>query len=67
MHNLDRYIKKSIIETLDQKMAFIGGPRQVGKTTFAMSLLKNPSPKHPVHFHFFSEAVDKLFYFPSSQ
>lgn len=31
----DRYLHKSIYSDLKQKMVFIGGPRQVGKTTFA--------------------------------
>ena len=34
-----RYLTKSIIEDLKQKMVFIGGPRQVGKTTFAKELI----------------------------
>ncbi|MDA2935597.1 AAA family ATPase [Patescibacteria group bacterium AH-259-L05] len=31
----DRYLHKSIYSDLKQKMVFIGGPRQVGKTTLA--------------------------------
>ena len=34
-----RYIKTSIEADLAEKMVFIGGPRQVGKTTLALSLL----------------------------
>lgn len=34
-----RYIKDSIDADLANKMVFIGGPRQVGKTTLALSLL----------------------------
>lgn len=34
-----RYIEAQVRADLDQKMVFIGGPRQVGKTTFALSLL----------------------------
>lgn len=35
----DRYIKKSCCEDLKDKLVFVGGPRQVGKTTFALTLL----------------------------
>jgi predicted AAA+ superfamily ATPase len=41
-----RYIKESILEDLKKRMVFIGGPRQVGKTTLALSFLKNSSPKN---------------------
>lgn len=35
-----RYLENSLRQALDQKkMAFVGGPRQVGKTTLALSLL----------------------------
>jgi predicted AAA+ superfamily ATPase len=34
-----RYIKPWVLEDLKKKMVFIGGPRQVGKTTFAKNLL----------------------------
>lgn len=34
-----RYIEKGVREDLADRMAFVGGPRQVGKTTFALSLL----------------------------
>ena len=33
-----RYLEEHIIKDLDKKMVFIGGPRQVGKTTLAKSL-----------------------------
>lgn len=36
---IERYLKADIAETLLKKMAFIGGPRQVGKTSLALSLL----------------------------
>ncbi|RLC25705.1 MAG: ATP-binding protein [Deltaproteobacteria bacterium] len=32
-------------------MVFIGGPRQVGKTTFALSFLPEPSEKHPAYLN----------------
>jgi predicted AAA+ superfamily ATPase len=37
----DRYIKESVAADLGSKMVFVGGPRQVGKTTFALSLLND--------------------------
>ncbi len=38
-----RYILSSVEEALqDGEMAFVAGPRQVGKTTFAKSLLRDP-------------------------
>lgn len=35
---MDRYLKKQILSDLKQKMVFLGGPRQVGKTTLAQSI-----------------------------
>lgn len=34
-----RYLTQPILADLNQKMVFLGGPRQVGKTTFSQSLL----------------------------
>ncbi len=39
MKNIERYIVKNIQADLRNKMVFIGGPRQVGKTTLAYQLL----------------------------
>lgn len=36
-----RYIKQHIITDLSDKMVFLGGPRQVGKTTLARELLRS--------------------------
>lgn len=36
-----RYLSKQVIKDLSKKMVFIGGPRQVGKTTLALQILKN--------------------------
>ena len=41
----DRVYKKQILKDLEKKMVFIGGPRQVGKTTLAISLLNNHHPE----------------------
>ena len=45
---LRRYLWRSVREDLVRKMVFVGGPRQVGKTTFALSLLRTP-PKNETH------------------
>lgn len=37
---LDRYLQKQIKADLKEKMVFIGGPRQVGKTTLSKTLIK---------------------------
>lgn len=36
-----RYLRSPVLDALKDKMAFIGGPRQVGKTTMALSLLNS--------------------------
>jgi predicted AAA+ superfamily ATPase len=33
----NRYLTECIVEDLSEKMVFVGGPRQVGKTTLATS------------------------------
>lgn len=43
MQNNPRYIVTSLLEDLKNKMVFIGGPRQVGKTTLAKKLLSDKS------------------------
>ena len=35
---MKRYLKKPVLEDLKQKMVFIGGPRQVGKTTLSLDI-----------------------------
>lgn len=47
----DRYLKRSAEEDLTAQMIFVGGPRQVGKTTFALSFLSAPSEKHPAYLN----------------
>lgn len=39
---LERYLLPSIRDDLAEKMVFVGGPRQVGKTTLALDLLDDP-------------------------
>ncbi len=38
---LKRYLQDQVIQDLRKKMVFISGPRQVGKTTLARSIIKN--------------------------
>ncbi len=46
---MERYLKKSILRDLAEKMVILGGPRQVGKTTLALSLLPGGSESHPAY------------------
>ena len=40
-----RYIRTYVLQDLQKKMVFIGGPRQVGKTTLAKDILSGDFPK----------------------
>ncbi len=51
MSNLVRYLQKYVTSDLQKKMVLIGGPRQVGKTTFAISLLKPPTIESPAYLN----------------
>jgi predicted AAA+ superfamily ATPase len=44
---LPRYLAQAITDDLTKKMVFVGGPRQVGKTTLALSLLGTAGERHP--------------------
>ena len=47
-----RYLEPEIGQALSRKMVFIGGPRQVGKTTLALSFLgKSADETHPAYFN----------------
>ncbi|MCX6578535.1 MAG: ATP-binding protein [Candidatus Aminicenantes bacterium] len=46
----DRYLTEAVNEDLREKMVFIGGARQVGKTTFAVDLLGKRF-KSPAYFN----------------
>jgi hypothetical protein len=47
----ERYLKFPVGDDLKEKMVFVGGPRQVGKTTFALGFLSEPSLKHPAYLN----------------
>lgn len=50
--NAPRYLKSDVSEGLKNKMAFVGGPRQVGKTTFALGFLgKAADATHPAYMN----------------
>jgi predicted AAA+ superfamily ATPase len=52
MRARQRYLAPAITPVLPRKMVFIGGPRQVGKTTLALSLLgTNADESHPAYFN----------------
>ncbi|MDE0151381.1 MAG: ATP-binding protein [Bdellovibrionales bacterium] len=46
-----RYLFSHIQKDLKSKMVFIGGARQVGKTTLALKYLKPSDPKHPAYLN----------------
>ncbi len=48
---LVRYLEPYITEDLSNKMVFLGGPRQVGKTTFAQSLIPNYQDGNPTYMN----------------
>ena len=51
MNKIDRYLKYTIKDDLREKMVFLGGPRQVGKTTLALSFLTNGNINHPAYLN----------------
>jgi predicted AAA+ superfamily ATPase len=55
-----RYISQSIGTILSKKMVFIGGPRQVGKTTLALHFLKPPTIKNPNYLNWDRVSDKKL-------
>src|SRR3990167_5139242 len=64
-----RYLTPYIQEDLKEKMVFLSGPRQVGKTTLALNLLGG-SENHPAYFNWdFLEDQQLLlnFQFPPNQ
>jgi len=54
---LERYLKKSVEQDLGEHMVFVGGPRQVGKTTFALTFLSKPSERHPAYLNWDDMAI----------
>lgn len=56
----ERVYRPLIRKDLENKMVFIGGPRQVGKTTLATSLLKGFKPGHPAYLNWDNELSRKI-------
>jgi predicted AAA+ superfamily ATPase len=52
---LTRYLAPFISKDLEKKMVFLGGPRQVGKTTLSQSLIPKFSDGHPAYLNWDSE------------
>lgn len=50
MPQIGRYLRAPVVRDLPRKMVFVGGPRQVGKTTFALGLLPG-SEAHPAYLN----------------
>jgi uncharacterized protein len=46
-----RYLFDDISSDLAEKMVFVGGPRQVGKTTLALQIIGAERPQHPAYLN----------------
>ena len=55
---LKRYLEPFVRADLKEKMVFLSGPRQVGKTTLALQLLKGDET-HPAYFNWDDEKDQK--------
>jgi uncharacterized protein len=50
--HVSRYLERAVREALHKKMVFVAGPRQVGKTTFALGLLgRDADETHPAYLN----------------
>ena len=53
-----RYLENAIGNALKRKMVFVGGPRQVGKTTLALGFLgKDADETHPAYLNWAHPSV----------
>ena len=57
---LIRYLEPHIKDDLKTKMVFLGGPRQVGKTTLAQGLVRNYEDGHPAYLNWDSDEHKKM-------
>ena len=53
----ERYLKNPVASDLKDRMVFVGGPRQVGKTTFALGFLPEVTEKHPGYLNWDNPAI----------
>lgn len=57
---MERYLKPMVVQDLEEKMVFLGGPRQVGKTTLALNLLGDGACEtHPAYLNWDDIAARK--------
>ncbi len=56
---MKRYLEGHVTEDLKEKMVFLGGPRQVGKTTLALNLLDQGCETHPAYLNWDDVSVKK--------
>ena len=54
---IQRYLRNTVTTDLAERMVFVGGPRQVGKTTFALTFLPEATEKHPAYLNWDNPAV----------
>ena len=58
--NNSRYLHKVIESDLNRKMVFLGGPRQVGKTTLSLTFLDPPATDNPCYLNWDSLASKRI-------
>jgi len=56
-HLLNRYLKETVAQDLGERMVFVGGPRQVGKPSFALTFLPDMDESHPAYLNWDDIAV----------
>lgn len=59
MHTPTRYLSSHILDDLKEKMVFLGGPRQVGKTTLSLQFLDPCSEQNPAYLNWDNPGVHK--------
>jgi hypothetical protein len=57
----DRYLSVAVCRDLSEKMVFLGGPRQVGKTTLARDILPPLLSAKPAYYNWDAETRKKDF------
>lgn len=55
-----RYLKSILDQVIQKKMVFIGGPRQVGKTTLSLNYLNPATAKNPQYLNWDNPTDQKL-------